>query len=114
AHDLLQPPTLSETDGELDPLLLLERRHDRRRREGRRQVVGARLQRALTTCGDHEELKGELAADETLLEEEMPDIGVGRTGGHVEGDVLRAVAAGRSEEHTSELQSLAYLVCRLL
>src|SRR5687767_14647071 len=24
------------------------------------------------------------------------------------------VAAGRSEEHTSELQSLAYLVCRLL
>src|SRR3989441_9448270 len=28
-------------------------------------------------------------------------------------DELR-VAAGRSEEHTSELQSLAYLVCRLL
>src|SRR2546423_5963138 len=28
---------------------------------------------------------------------------------------LRSVAAGsRSEEHTSELQSLAYLVCRLL
>src|SRR5229473_7583109 len=26
----------------------------------------------------------------------------------------RAAAAGRSEEHTSELQSLAYLVCRLL
>src|SRR5205823_12496261 len=25
-----------------------------------------------------------------------------------------AVARGRSEEHTSELQSLAYLVCRLL
>src|SRR2546425_9602596 len=25
-----------------------------------------------------------------------------------------AAAAGRSEEHTSELQSLAYLVCRLL
>src|SRR5687767_15693655 len=24
------------------------------------------------------------------------------------------IAAGRSEEHTSELQSLAYLVCRLL
>src|SRR5687767_15543055 len=27
---------------------------------------------------------------------------------------LYRVAAGRSEEHTSELQSLAYLVCRLL
>src|SRR2546425_3151410 len=27
---------------------------------------------------------------------------------------LRQVAAVRSEEHTSELQSLAYLVCRLL
>src|SRR2546425_9408447 len=26
----------------------------------------------------------------------------------------RIVGAGRSEEHTSELQSLAYLVCRLL
>src|SRR5687767_15267429 len=26
----------------------------------------------------------------------------------------RAAVAGRSEEHTSELQSLAYLVCRLL
>src|SRR2546425_4914104 len=26
----------------------------------------------------------------------------------------RRVRAGRSEEHTSELQSLAYLVCRLL
>src|SRR2546425_7863675 len=25
-----------------------------------------------------------------------------------------AIASGRSEEHTSELQSLAYLVCRLL
>src|SRR2546425_5491832 len=31
-------------------------------------------------------------------------------------DFLQALAAelGRSEEHTSELQSLAYLVCRLL
>src|SRR3989441_9124063 len=28
--------------------------------------------------------------------------------------VLSATLAGRSEEHTSELQSLAYLVCRLL
>src|SRR2546425_10213173 len=28
--------------------------------------------------------------------------------------VLRRAGRGRSEEHTSELQSLAYLVCRLL
>src|SRR5205823_7088824 len=27
---------------------------------------------------------------------------------------MRRLNAGRSEEHTSELQSLAYLVCRLL
>src|SRR2546425_9759706 len=30
------------------------------------------------------------------------------------GTVRKTVAIGRSEEHTSELQSLAYLVCRLL
>src|SRR2546425_7738275 len=29
-------------------------------------------------------------------------------------DLPRRIAAHRSEEHTSELQSLAYLVCRLL
>src|SRR5205823_14221456 len=32
--------------------------------------------------------------------------------GFVAASILRAI--GRSEEHTSELQSLAYLVCRLL
>src|SRR5205823_13478116 len=30
------------------------------------------------------------------------------------GPIVGAVAGARSEEHTSELQSLAYLVCRLL
>src|SRR3989441_8830037 len=40
-------------------------------------------------------------------------------GGHHEDDrprrvLLRGAQHGRSEEHTSELQSLAYLVCRLL
>src|SRR2546425_5658238 len=38
-------------------------------------------------------------------------------GGHHRGDgagVLPGRLAHRSEEHTSELQSLAYLVCRLL
>src|SRR2546425_8417791 len=32
----------------------------------------------------------------------------------VTADTVDAVTIGRSEEHTSELQSLAYLVCRLL
>src|SRR3712207_7120592 len=32
----------------------------------------------------------------------------------VGGDVLRVLDADRSEEHTSELQSRQYLVCRLL
>src|SRR2546425_9329571 len=31
-----------------------------------------------------------------------------------DGTKLGAIRGGRSEEHTSELQSLAYLVCRLL
>src|SRR5687767_15689925 len=35
-------------------------------------------------------------------------------GGHARGDRLSALLGARSEEHTSELQSLAYLVCRLL
>src|SRR2546425_11757889 len=33
---------------------------------------------------------------------------------HPESQVVPARRVGRSEEHTSELQSLAYLVCRLL
>src|SRR3712207_6885142 len=34
--------------------------------------------------------------------------------GHVDPVVLAAHVVGRSEEHTSELQSRQYLVCRLL
>src|SRR5229473_3677739 len=34
--------------------------------------------------------------------------------GHDHPDAVRRPGQGRSEEHTSELQSLAYLVCRLL
>src|SRR2546425_3315851 len=42
-------------------------------------------------------------------------VGVGRTRDlAAEARRLRARAIDRSEEHTSELQSLAYLVCRLL
>src|SRR2546425_4007043 len=35
----------------------------------------------------------------------------GGIGGGVSSAIARAIGAGRSEEHTSELQSLAYLVC---
>src|SRR2546425_1822785 len=34
--------------------------------------------------------------------------------GPTQGSIRQPVGPGRSEEHTSELQSLAYLVCRLL
>src|SRR2546425_3659279 len=37
-----------------------------------------------------------------------------RCRGNPDGGELRRTAGCRSEEHTSELQSLAYLVCRLL
>src|SRR2546425_8001802 len=44
--------------------------------------------------------------------------GARQTGDHVDDDVRIQLPHGdvveRSEEHTSELQSLAYLVCRLL
>src|SRR5205823_10169367 len=43
----------------------------------------------------------------------MTSISSGTATPAVGGDVMRACDA-RSEEHTSELQSLAYLVCRLL
>src|SRR2546425_3877251 len=43
------------------------------------------------------------------------DHGLRRSVGGLVQDELRFLrAVGRSEEHTSELQSLAYLVCRLL
>ena len=39
---------------------------------------------------------------------------VGQAGGAVIAEALLVNTTLRSEEHTSELQSLAYLVCRLL
>src|SRR2546425_6469242 len=39
---------------------------------------------------------------------------LGEPGGVVEQDLVATDVDQRSEEHTSELQSLAYLVCRLL
>src|SRR5215831_15049523 len=40
--------------------------------------------------------------------------GLGRIVGHAPQRIVVADAVGRSEEHTSELQSLRHLVCRLL
>src|SRR2546425_9689103 len=47
-------------------------------------------------------------ADPENRDTAAPDVAVGGLPG------LVAYLGGRSEEHTSELQSLAYLVCRLL
>src|ERR1041384_4712059 len=54
-------------------------------------------------------LATELKADEELRA--IPLLGFFS---HVETEIGRNALAARSEEHTSELQSLAYLVCRLL
>src|SRR3712207_6913398 len=49
---------------------------------------------------------GDRFADRAMLREQL--------GRHAEPRGLRLVAVHRSEEHTSELQSRQYLVCRLL
>src|SRR5258705_2777167 len=61
---------------------------------------GERLDRALSARepGDLERVRQRLAA----IRERRGD------------DLLHALEVGRSEEHTSELQSLRHLVCRLL
>src|SRR5687767_15238717 len=53
------------------------------------------------------------APDAIVVDEPM--VGLDPKAARLIKDLLRTFAAqGRSEEHTSELQSLAYLVCRLL
>src|SRR6185437_16524202 len=49
----------------------------------------------------------------TTLFRSRERIGGGRTG-HAQRARVNRIVPSRSEEHTSELQSLAYLVCRLL
>src|SRR3712207_8425769 len=49
-----------------------------------------------------------------VLEVTMPDMTVGLPSVEEEDQFAALIAAWRSEEHTSELQSRQYLVCRLL
>src|SRR5687767_15179706 len=50
---------------------------------------------------------------ETIVEKALTECGMGETVRALQ-SLERAEKIERSEEHTSELQSLAYLVCRLL
>src|SRR2546425_5207120 len=57
-------------------------------------------------------LTGQVA--EMALTGEAPELARAPPAVDREPDTVRRLELGRSEEHTSELQSLAYLVCRLL
>src|SRR4051812_49510940 len=57
---------------------------------------------------------GDLAEAVVELEREVDDVGTVADGPAEAGGDRDAVAAARSEEHTSELQSHVNLVCRLL
>src|SRR5205823_14578434 len=61
----------------------------------------------LIVYGDAHAVEGgrEIAVDDLVRPPDAAGVGVGEIG---------ALNGYRSEEHTSELQSLAYLVCRLL
>src|SRR6266498_4958517 len=62
---------------------------------------------AFSACG----ITGPGVADLPYQTGDVPDASSGNIMGHLVG---RTVASGRSEEHTSELQSRPHLVCRLL
>src|SRR5205823_14424386 len=66
------------------------------------------LHDALPICRDHDALGRTARVDQDIPA--ARDVAELRRGARL----LRESLAGRSEEHTSELQSLAYLVCRLL
>src|SRR5687767_9376563 len=74
------------------------------------QVLLAGLDRGLAQGADHA-AGVDLVADGDAGRDRV-EVHVG--GEHAVGVLDPDVAAARSEEHTSELQSLAYLVCRLL
>src|SRR3989441_4731126 len=95
-----------------------------RARPRRHQPVGDRREAvAVVPDRDHDATVVARPAEEGHAEDEPDDRGqpapeVGRHDRANDGargrDRLEVVAEQRSEEHTSELQSLAYLVCRLL
>src|SRR2546425_7708150 len=67
----------------------------------------------------HHEFAREEAAPPLVEQDGVDPIAIGEVHARGDEDVIPSVGvevvhARRSEEHTSELQSLAYLVCRLL
>src|SRR5205823_14060712 len=76
-------------------------------------LVGDRHGRELAQDVDLGQPQGVVAVGLALEVLELPGLGggVGDQAGDAERDAQVAGPAGRSEEHTSELQSLAYLVC---
>src|SRR3989441_6881862 len=109
----------AETDGE-------EEARDARRPADDRVVVGRERPEARPAAGDPRALDDRQALDR--LRHQLFDLAPVHRNVQVVADVLDITgaqehllylfpeieAARRSEEHTSELQSLAYLVCRLL
>src|SRR5687767_15478661 len=65
-----------------------------------------------TASRETDKLAGDLIAKNTELR--LTKVTVSEAGASVYSASAVAAAEFRSEEHTSELQSLAYLVCRLL
>src|SRR5205823_13892042 len=97
-----EPRLLDEQHRDLEPLLLAVR-------ERARQVAGALAQSDLVEHRDDRVVRVEAPARAERGGEALPT----RRQEHVlEDRVPREDRRRRSEEHTSELQSLAYLVCR--
>src|SRR5690625_5674424 len=59
------------------------------------------------------ELADEIENPTVIPYEEIPSFPVSTVAGHA-GQLVYGTLGGRSEEHTSELQSRGHLVCRLL
>src|SRR5205823_11143496 len=95
-RDLHSFPTRRSSDLGVEPP---DQRQELRFARLLRQPV---VEGAHAAAGDH----FHLASDVTLARQIVAD--------EHDGQSRRDTAVARSEEHTSELQSLAYLVCRLL
>src|SRR5205823_9269216 len=111
-QDLVPDVRLQTVEGEDDPLLLAQ--HPPQSPiigEGDRQQFVVAVQEVQHgPLGDHQTASDQVAADlgdRAVLAVAQP----AHEGDDVETEL---VVRQRSEEHTSELQSLAYLVCRLL